>query len=107
MAIQSKQWQALMKNQYYKIKIIKILQKENLFSIKTEKSGFSKKLDFSYVSGRRDLNPRPHGPEPCALAGLSHTPHFCSNQPDQDCTELSLKMLSASLDVQRILSPLE
>ena len=26
-------------------------------------------------SGRRDLNPGPHGPEPCALAGLSYAPH--------------------------------
>ena len=25
-------------------------------------------------SGRADLNRRPHGPEPCALAGLSHAP---------------------------------
>ena len=30
-------------------------------------------------SGRRDLNPGPHGPEPCALAGLSHAP--ISNVP--------------------------
>ncbi len=27
-------------------------------------------------SGRADLNRRPHGPEPCALAGLSHAPIF-------------------------------
>ena len=27
------------------------------------------------VSGRRDLNPRPHGPEPCALAGLRYAPN--------------------------------
>ena len=26
------------------------------------------------LSGRADLNRRPHGPEPCALAGLSHAP---------------------------------
>jgi hypothetical protein len=26
-------------------------------------------------SGRRDLNSGPHGPEPCALAGLSHAPN--------------------------------
>ena len=26
-------------------------------------------------SGRADLNRRPHGPEPCALAGLSHAPN--------------------------------
>ena len=26
-------------------------------------------------SGRTDLNRRPHGPEPCALAGLSHAPN--------------------------------
>jgi hypothetical protein len=25
-------------------------------------------------SGRRDLNPGPHGPEPCTLAGLSYAP---------------------------------
>jgi hypothetical protein len=27
------------------------------------------------LSGRADLNRRPHGPEPCALAGLSHAPN--------------------------------
>jgi hypothetical protein len=27
------------------------------------------------LSGRRDLNSGPHGPEPCALAGLSHAPN--------------------------------
>ena len=32
-------------------------------------------------SGRRDLNSGPHGPEPCALAGLSHAPI---------CTHMSL-----------------
>ena len=26
------------------------------------------------LSGRADLNRRPHGPEPCALSGLSHAP---------------------------------
>jgi hypothetical protein len=26
------------------------------------------------LSGRPDLNRGPHGPEPCALAGLSHAP---------------------------------
>jgi hypothetical protein len=29
-------------------------------------------------SGRADLNRRPHGPEPCALAGLSHAPNALS-----------------------------
>ncbi len=29
---------------------------------------------FSPLSGWRDLNPRPLGPEPSALAGLRHTP---------------------------------
>ena len=27
-------------------------------------------------SGRKDLNLRPHGPEPCALAKLSYAPSF-------------------------------
>ena len=27
-----------------------------------------------YESGREDLNLRPHGPEPCALAKLSYAP---------------------------------
>jgi hypothetical protein len=26
-------------------------------------------------SGRRDLNSGPHGPEPCALAGLRYAPN--------------------------------
>jgi hypothetical protein len=28
----------------------------------------------SRLSGRGDLNPGPHGPEPCALAGLRYAP---------------------------------
>jgi hypothetical protein len=28
-------------------------------------------------SGREDLNLRPHGPEPCALAGLRYAPSKC------------------------------
>ena len=31
--------------------------------------------DFSVQSGRQDLNLRPHGPQPCALAKLSHAPN--------------------------------
>ncbi len=30
-----------------------------------------------YWSGRADLNRRPLGPEPSALAGLSHAPNAC------------------------------
>ena len=30
--------------------------------------------EMSFLSGRADLNRRPHGPEPCALAGLSYAP---------------------------------
>ena len=29
---------------------------------------------MSFLSGRADLNRGPHGPEPCALAGLSYAP---------------------------------
>jgi hypothetical protein len=35
------------------------------------------------VSGRADLNRRPHGPEPCALAGLSHAPR---RSPELACS---------------------
>ena len=28
-----------------------------------------------FLSGRADLNRRPHGPEPCTLSGLSHAPN--------------------------------
>ncbi|GAG48599.1 unnamed protein product, partial [marine sediment metagenome] len=28
----------------------------------------------SLLSGRGDLNPGPHGPEPCALSGLRYAP---------------------------------
>src|ERR1700751_697296 len=33
-------------------------------------------FDFAKQSGRLDLNQRPHGPEPCALAKLSYAPWF-------------------------------
>ena len=29
----------------------------------------------SLLSGRGDLNPGPHGPEPCALTGLRYAPN--------------------------------
>ena len=32
---------------------------------------------FADVSGWQDLNLRPHGPEPCALARLSYTQEWC------------------------------
>lgn len=31
---------------------------------------------FVFSSGRRDLNPRPLGPEPSALAGLRYAPNY-------------------------------
>jgi hypothetical protein len=33
-------------------------------------------FEFAEQSGRLDLNQRPHGPEPCALAKLSYAPSF-------------------------------
>ena len=30
---------------------------------------------YAIMSGRAELNRRPHGPEPCALTGLSHAPN--------------------------------
>ena len=32
-------------------------------------------MENSLESGRRDLNSGPHGPEPCALAGLRYAPN--------------------------------
>jgi hypothetical protein len=36
---------------------------------------FAYPLSYICVSGREDLNLRPHGPKPCALTGLSYAPN--------------------------------
>ena len=43
--------------------------------------------DFSVQSGRQDLNLRPHGPQPCALAKLSHAPNskYYYNKRNEKC----------------------
>ena len=46
----------------------------NLLDLSKERRIFELRRSF-VLSGRRDLNPGPHGPEPCALAGLSYAPH--------------------------------
>ena len=33
-------------------------------------------MSITYKSGWADSNRRPHGPEPCALTGLSHAPNY-------------------------------
>jgi hypothetical protein len=46
-------------------------------AVKAEISLSLTKGDFNPIwnwSGRRDLNSGPHGPEPCALAGLRYAP---------------------------------
>jgi hypothetical protein len=45
------------------------------FNTKSPSAKMKEILRFSQKSGRRDLNSGPHGPEPCALAGLSHAPN--------------------------------
>ena len=40
--------------------------------------GSERPLVRNYQSGREDLNLRPHGPEPCALAKLSYAPFYSS-----------------------------
>ena len=50
------------------------------------------------MSGRADLNRRPHGPEPCTLAGLSYAPNrqdynlTCSNPQAQSDAFLILSV---------------
>jgi integrase len=40
------------------------------------KEPLTSSVSGSLMSGRKDLNLRPHGPEPCALAKLSYAPYF-------------------------------
>src|SRR5579883_3203437 len=47
-------------------------------------------------SGREDLNLRPHGPEPCALAKLSYAPPFIFTDP---CILATLAVLSIALPI--------
>ena len=60
----------------------------------------------NFQSGRRDLNSGPHGPEPCALAGLSHAPFSTHKSLSQTTVHSTANLQPSELCVLRILSQL-
>ncbi len=61
------------------------------------KRDYRQAVPFFCVSGRADLNRRPHGPEPCALSKLRHAPKVILHQASAGCACCSRRQYSAAV----------